>query len=122
MRPAPLVRVPGVDAVYLKKALDIGAHGVLIPSVNTPEEARQAVSFSRYPHYGVRGVSGMTRCAGFGKKLDERLELAHEITLLIAQIETKSGLKNVDSIAAVEGIDILFVGPMDLLVSLGIAR
>ena len=111
-----------MDAVYLKKALDIGAHEVLIPSVNTPEEARQAVSFSRYPPYGVRRVSGMTRCAGFGKKLDERLELAHEITLLIAQIETKSGLKNVDSIAAVEGIDILFVGPMDLLVSLGIAR
>ena len=111
-----------MDAVYLKKALDIGAHGVLIPSVNTPEEARQAVSFSRYPPYGVRGVSGMTRCAGFGKKLDERLELAHEITLLIAQIETKSGLKNVDSIAAVEGIDMLFVGPMDLWVSLGIAR
>ena len=64
----------------------------------------------------------MTRCARFGKKLDERLESAHENTLIIAQIETKSGLENVDAIAAVDGIDLLFVGPMDLSVSLGIAR
>ncbi|MGK0240261.1 MAG: 4-hydroxy-2-oxoheptanedioate aldolase [Candidatus Pelagisphaera sp.] len=121
-RTAPLVRVPGLDSVYFKRALDLGAHGVMIPSVNTAEEAREAVSFSRYPPYGVRGVSGMTRCAGFGKKLDERLQSAHENTLIIAQIETKSGLENVESIAAVEGIDMLFVGPMDLSVSLGIAR
>ena len=117
----PIVRLPGLDPVYFKKALDLGAHGVMLPSLNTAEEAAQAVSFSRYPPHGVRGVAGMNRCAHFGKKLVERLETAHENTLVAIQIETKEALENVDAIAAVDGVDVLFVGPMDLTVSLGIA-
>ena len=118
----PIVRLPGLDPVYFKKALDLGAHGVMLPSLNTAEEAAQAVSFSRYPPHGVRGVAGMNRCAHFGQKLEERLETAHENTLVAIQIETKDAVENVDAIAAVEGVDVLFVGPMDLSVSLGIPR
>lgn len=121
-RTGPIVRLPGLDPVYFKKALDLGAHGVMLPSLNTAGEAKQAVSFSRYPPHGVRGVAGMNRSAHFGKKLGERLETAHENTLVCIQIETKEALANVDAIAAVDGVDVLFVGPMDLSVSLGIAR
>ena len=116
---SPIVRLPGLDPVYFKKALDMGAHGVMIPNVNTVEEAEKAVSFSRFPPFGSRGVASMNRDAQFGKVFDEKLKSGHEDTLVIVQIESLEGVENVDRIAAVEGIDVLFVGPLDLSVNLG---
>ncbi len=119
---SPIVRVPGLDPAAFKKVLDSGAHGVMVPNVNTAEEAAQAVSYSRYPPHGVRGVSGMNRSAYFGKKLDKRIRSAHENTLVIVQVESPDAVKNADEIAAVDGVDALFIGPLDLSVSLGIPR
>lgn len=119
---APVVRIPSLLPDYFKRALDLGAHGVMIPNVNTAEEARSAVSFSRYPPHGTRGVALMNRSSHYGGKFVERLESAHENTLIIAQIESPQAIENVDTIAAVDGIDVLFVGPMDLSICMGIPR
>ncbi len=119
---APIVRIPSIQADYFKRALDLGAHGLMVPNVNTVEEARSAVSFSRYPPHGTRGVALMNRSAHYGTKFTERLESAHENTLIIAQIESPMAIENVDAIAAVDGIDVLFVGPMDLSFCMGIPR
>ena len=116
---SPIVRLPGLDIVYFKKALDMGAHGVMIPNVNTVEEAERAVSFSRFPPLGSRGVASMNRGAHFGRIFDEKLKSAHQDTVVIVQIESPEGVENVDRIAAIEGIDVLFVGPLDLSVNLG---
>lgn len=119
---APVVRLPSIQADYFKRALDLGAHGLMVPNVNTVEEARSVVSFSRYPPHGTRGAALMNRSAHYGAKFAERLESAHENTLIIAQIESPKAIENVDEIAAVDGIDVLFVGPMDLSICMGIPR
>lgn len=119
---APVIRIPSNNPDYFKRALDLGAHGIMIPNVNTAEEAQAAVSYSRYPPHGSRGVSILNRGAQFGAKFMERLETSHENVLVIAQIESPTALENVNDIADVDGVDVLFIGPMDLTVSLGIAR
>jgi len=119
---APIVRIPSIQADYFKRALDLGAHGLMVPNVNTVEEARSIVSFSRYPPHGTRGVALMNRSTQYGTKSTERLESAHENTLIIAQIESPTAIENVDAIAAVDGVDVLFVGPMDLSICMGIPR
>ncbi|MDE0769420.1 MAG: aldolase/citrate lyase family protein [Opitutaceae bacterium] len=119
---APIVRLPGLDPVCFKRALDLGAHGVMIPNLNTADEARKAVSYSRFPPHGVRGVASMNRGAHYGAKFAERLETGHENTFVVVQIESPTAVENVDEIAAVDGVDALFVGPMDLSVSMGIPR
>ena len=119
---APIVRLPGLDPASFKRALDLGAHGVMIPNVNTADEARKAVSFSRYPPHGVRGVASMNRSAHYGAKFLERLETGFENTFVVVQIESPAAVENVDEIAAVDGVDALFVGPLDLSVSMGMAR
>lgn len=117
---APIVRLPSVQLDYFKRALDLGAHGLMLPNVNTVEEAQAAVSYSRYPPHGTRGVALMNRSTQYGAKAEERLETAHENTLILAQIESPQAVENVDAIAAVDGVDVLFVGPMDLSVTMGI--
>ncbi len=119
---APIVRLPSIQPDYFKRALDLGAHGLMLPNLNTAEQARAAVTYSRFPPHGTRGVSSMNRGARYGTKLDERLDTAHENTLIIAQIESPMAVDNVDEIAAIDGIDVLFVGPMDLSVCMGIRR
>ncbi len=119
---APVVRVSSLNADYFKRALDLGVHGIMIPNISDAEEARAAVSYSRYPPHGTRGVAIMNRSARYGAKFAERLESAHENTLIVAQIESPTAIENVDAIAAVDGVDVLFIGPMDLSVSLGIPR
>src|SRR5229473_8087613 len=113
-----VVRVPWNDMVTIKRVLDIGAQSLLIPYVSTAEEAGAAVSYTRYPPKGVRGVAGTTRATRFGRVKDYA-KRAHEEICVLVQVETQQGLDNIEAIAAVEGVDGVFIGPADLHASLG---
>jgi len=113
-----IVRVPWLDVVLFKRYLDIGAQTLLIPFVETPEQAAEAVSFSRYPAAGVRGVATCHRANRYGR-VDRYLETAAEEICLVVQVETRLGLDNLEAIAAVDGVDAIFIGPSDLSASLG---
>lgn len=118
-----LMRVPANDPVYIKRALDIGVEGVMVPMVDTPEQARAAVAACRYPPSGTRGcASPIVRAAGYGLREAEYVDAINDNLLIICQIETQVGIDNAEAIAAVEGVDMLFVGPMDLAASLGYMR
>lgn len=119
---APIVRLPSIENIYFKRALDLGAWGLMLPNVNTAEEAKNAVAYSRYPPRGTRGVSSVNRGARYGTQFDEQLENAHLSTLIIAQIESPLALENLEEIANVDGIDALFVGPADLSVTMEIPK
>jgi 4-hydroxy-2-oxoheptanedioate aldolase len=114
----PVVRVPWNDMVTIKRVLDIGAQSLLIPYVSTKEEAASAVSFTRYPPAGVRGVAGTTRATRFGRVRDYA-QRAHDELCLLVQVETQAALDNLEAICAVEGVDGVFIGPADLHASLG---
>jgi 4-hydroxy-2-oxoheptanedioate aldolase len=114
----PIVRVPWNDMVWVKRVLDIGAQTLLVPYVSTEEEARNAVAYTRYPPRGLRGVAGTTRATRFGRIRDYARH-AHEETCLLVQVETRAALDSIEAIAAVEGVDGIFIGPADLHASLG---
>jgi len=114
----PIVRVAGNDPALIKLALDRGAMGVIVPLVSSPEEARRAVLASRYPPEGIRGVAG-TRASRYGLELAEYFAAWNREALVICQVETLPGLEQAEEIAAVEGVDVLFVGPNDLSASVG---
>ena len=116
----PLVRIAWNDPVRFKRVLDAGAHGVMVPYVSTPAEAAAAVGAMRYPPRGLRGVAKLTRSTGFGLTFDDYFAHAHEWLVTLTQIETAEGVANAPAIAAIDGVDVLFVGPMDLTTSLGI--
>lgn len=116
---ASIVRVPSVDASVFKRILDLGAHGLMIPQVATVEQARRCVEFARVPPLGSRGAAQTTRASGYGVHYDQYLREANGSIILIAQIESRLGVANADAIAAVDGIDALFVGPTDLGIDLG---
>jgi len=118
--PVPLIRVPWNDPVALKRVLDIGAGGVMIPAVDGADEAKAAVAACRYPPLGTRGMAaGVVRASGYGAAWREYAHRAHERLLLMCQIESAEGVGNAEAIAAIEGVDLLFVGPFDLSASLG---
>ena len=114
----PVVRVPWNDMVTIKRYLDIGAQSILIPYVQSEEEARNAVAYTRYPPEGLRGVAGTTRATRFGRVKDYARR-AHEEMCVLVQIENRAGLESLERIAAVEGVDGVFIGPADLHASLG---
>jgi 4-hydroxy-2-oxoheptanedioate aldolase len=114
----PVVRVPWNDMVTIKRVLDIGAQSLLIPYVSTAEEARAAVSYTRYPPAGARGVAGTTRATRFGRVKDYA-KRAHEEICVLVQVETQGALDNIEAICAVDGVDGVFIGPADLHASLG---
>lgn len=114
----PVVRVPWNDMVTIKRVLDIGAQSLLVPYVSTRAEAESAVSYTRYPPGGVRGVAGTTRATRFGRVKDYATR-AHEEICLLVQVETQAALDNVEAICAVDGVDGVFIGPADLHASLG---
>ena len=114
----PVVRVPWNDMVTIKRTLDIGAQSLLIPYVSTADEARAAVSYTRYPPAGVRGVAGTTRATRFGR-IKDYARRAHEEICLLVQVETQGALDNIEAICAIEGVDGVFVGPADLHASFG---
>lgn len=115
---ACLVRVAGLDPQLIKKALDIGANAVMVPQVNTAEEARLAVQYAKYPPQGSRGISPLWTFY-MDVPWDDYLPAANEETCIVVQVETPQGIENLDAIAAVEGVDVVFAGPMDLSASLG---
>ncbi len=116
---AGLVRVGEVDPYLVKQALDAGAQGVLAPLVNTEAEALALVSFAKYPPQGVRGIASAA-ASRYGRELSAYLRNANQETLVGVQIETREALANVEAIAGVEGVDLLFVGPQDLTLNLGL--
>ncbi|MDR3514411.1 MAG: HpcH/HpaI aldolase/citrate lyase family protein [Azospirillaceae bacterium] len=114
----PVVRIPWNDTVDIKRYLDIGVQTLLIPSIESADEARAAVAATRYPPKGVRGYSAAPRASLYGRVKDYPQICEAEICVLL-QIETRKGLEHLEEIAAVEGVDGLFVGPGDLSASLG---
>jgi 4-hydroxy-2-oxoheptanedioate aldolase len=114
----PIVRPAWNDMVLAKRYLDVGAQTLLVPYVQTVEEARAAVAYTRYPPAGVRGVGGTTRATRFGRVADYFAKASEEICVLV-QVETRLGLDNLDAIAAVDGVDGVFIGPSDLAAGLG---
>jgi 4-hydroxy-2-oxoheptanedioate aldolase len=116
----PIVRIAANETVRFKRVLDAGAHGVMVPYINTAAEAQAAVTAMNYPPRGIRGVAKFNRGAGFGHTFEEYYTHAHEWLILLAQVETAESVANIDAIAAVPGVDVLFVGPNDLTYNLGI--
>jgi 2-dehydro-3-deoxyglucarate aldolase len=115
---APVVRPPWNDTVVIKRLLDAGFYNFLIPFVESAEEAQQAVAATRYPPAGVRGVSVAQRHNRYGT-VPDYLTAVNESIAVMVQIESARGLAAVDSIAAVDGVDGIFVGPSDLAAALG---
>jgi 2-dehydro-3-deoxyglucarate aldolase len=115
---AVLVRVPKNEEVYIKHSLDAGADGVIVPMINSAEDAHKAVAHSYYPPFGTRGV-GLSRAQGFGKKFNEYKDWSNENLIVIAQIEHKDAIENLEEIAEVKGIDAMMIGPYDLSASMG---
>jgi len=113
---SPLVRIPANQDWMVKRVLDAGAHGVMVPLLETAEEARQLVRNAKFPPRGRRGFGSPFPMQTFKdvNSAGQYLQEANDALLTIVQIETKQALANVDEIAAVDGIDCLFVGPFDL--------
>ena len=113
----PVVRIPNHDASLIKRYLDIGAHNLLVPMVDSAAQATAIVETSRYPGAGIRGVgAGLARASRWSLQGDY-LQTANASVRLIAQIETESGLENLDAIMAVAGVDAVFFGPADIAAS-----
>jgi 4-hydroxy-2-oxoheptanedioate aldolase len=118
----PIVRIAWNEAPRFKRVLDLGAAGVVVPYVTTVEEARAAVAAMRYPPQGIRGAASIHRAARFGRDWAEYMATANDNLLTVLQIESEPALKAADGIAAVDGVDVLFVGPLDLSINLGIPQ
>lgn len=114
----PVFRVPWNEPVIIKRALDAGARSLLIPFVQNAEEAHNAVSAARYPPLGIRGVAVVPRANDYGRVRTYHRN-AHLNTCILVQIETRSALREIEAIAAVDGIDGLFIGPSDLAADFG---
>ena len=117
----PMVRVPATEYHLLARPLDVGAMGLMVPMVETAEQAQLIVDSAKYPPMGRRGAAfGVAHDDYSGGDIMEKMRSANDEILLLAQIETARGLENVDQIAAVEGIDVVWIGHFDLTNSLGI--
>jgi 4-hydroxy-2-oxoheptanedioate aldolase len=119
-RAAALVRPQSGERLRIGRALDLGAHGIMVPRIDTPEQAREAISFMRYPPDGTRGLALSTRGAGLGEIGHTQIQAINRRILGIIQIESRSAVDHAAEIAAIDGVDVLFVGPTDLSHSLGI--
>jgi len=115
----PLVRLPDQNPMLIKRVMDAGAAGVLIPNVKTEEEAKAAIAAVKYPPIGTRGV-GLARAQGYGLNFKEYKEWVNENSIVIVQIEHVLGVENLKKILAVPGIDGIIIGPYDLSASIGI--
>jgi 4-hydroxy-2-oxoheptanedioate aldolase len=115
---APVVRPVWNDGVVFKKLLDVGVQNLLVPFVQTAEEARRAVAATRYPPHGVRGVAVATRANQYGRVKDY-FQRVHDELCIHVQLETGAALSRLEEIAAVDGVDGLFIGPSDLAADLG---
>jgi 4-hydroxy-2-oxoheptanedioate aldolase len=114
----PVVRPPWNDFVVIKRLLDAGVQTLLIPTIQSAEEAKRAVAATRYPPAGIRGFASTSRSSRFGRITDYHRRCETELCLLL-QIETAAGLDNLEEISNVEGVDGIFIGPGDLSAALG---
>ena len=114
-----LVRLVWNDMVLVKRMLDAGAQSIMLPYVQNAEEARLAVSYARYPPGGVRGVAGLHRASRWGNVRNYLKEADSEIMVTV-QLETLGAIEKIEQIAAVDGLDGLFIGPADLSASMGL--
>jgi len=116
---APVIRPVIGDTALIKQLLDIGAQTLMVPMVETAEQARQLVRAMRYPPHGIRGVGGGLARATRWDGVPDYLATAHEELCLIVQVESRLGVENVAAIAAVDGVHAVFIGPADLSIGLG---
>lgn len=117
----PMARVPANQYHYISRALDVGCMGVMAPMVGSAEEAQFIVSCTRYPPQGRRGAAfGFAHDDYQGGSVADKISVAHERTLVMCLIETEQGIRNIDAIAAVPGVDVLWLGHFDLTNFLGI--
>ena len=117
----PFVRIPTLNYDYVAHVLDVGASGVIVPQVATREQAENAVRFAKYPPHGVRGASfAMAHDDYQGGDLKKKMAHANEQSLVCLQIESVEGVNNVEAIAAVQDVDVLWIGQFDLTTSMGI--
>jgi 4-hydroxy-2-oxoheptanedioate aldolase len=117
---AALVRAQSGERLRIGRALDLGAHGIMVPRVDLPEQAREAISFMRYAPDGARGLALSTRGAGLGALGHADVRAINQRILGIIQVESPSAVEHAAEIAALDGVDVLFVGPTDLSHSLGV--
>lgn len=115
----PLARAPWNDIVAIKQILDCGVMGILVPYVSTREEAERAVRACKYPPQGIRGIAGSPRASGFSMDGKRYLENANEQIMIMIQVETSLAVENIEELVAVEGVDGIFIGPMDLSCNMG---
>ena len=115
---ACVVRVPEASEVPIKKALDLGAAGIIVPQVNTAEQAADVVRFARYAPEGARGV-GLARAHGYGMRFKEYVESANAEIAVVVQAEHARAVDNIEAIVRVPGVDAVLLGPYDLAASLG---
>ena len=113
-----IVRVQWNDMVLIKRVLDVGAQTILVPYVQTEDEAAKAVAYTRFPPDGLRGVASSTRAAGYGRVKDYLNKANDEICVLV-QAETVKSLENLEAICKVDGVDGVFIGPNDLAADMG---
>ena len=116
---APITRIAWNEMPRFKQALDLGSAGIMIPYIETASDAARAVSYMQYPPAGLRGVASSPRATGYATDFNKYFAEANHNLLTVTQIETARAVQNIGEIAAVEGVDVLFVGPMDLSISVG---
>jgi len=117
-----IVRIAWNEAPRFKRVLDLGAAGIMVPYVTSAREAEQAAASMRYPPQGMRGVARFNRACGFGQDFDTYFEQANDNLLTVVQIETKESVDRAEEIAAAAGVDVLFIGPLDLSVNMNMAQ
>jgi len=115
----PMVRIPENDTLWIRRVLDAGGGGVIVPMVNTAEQAERAVAAAKYPPEGVRGF-GFCRANAYGADFEEYTARANADTIVVAQVEHIESVENIDAILEVEGLDGIFIGPYDLSGSMNI--
>ena len=117
--PTPcLIRVPSDETIWLKKALDIGAAGVIVPQVHTADQAREIISHCKYTPDGKRGI-GIGRAHKYGIDFDRYIKYANQETAVVLQAESSEAVDNINDIVKLKGIDAILIGPYDLSASLG---
>lgn len=116
---AGIVRLPAIDGAAFKRVLDLGPAGLMVPDVRTAAAAGEMVRLARIPPLGVRGIAQSSRASGYGADYERYRAEANASLLLVAQIESREGVANASAIAAIDGIDVLFVGPLDLSTDMG---
>jgi 4-hydroxy-2-oxoheptanedioate aldolase len=116
-----IVRIAWNEIPRFKRVLDLGACGIMVPYVTSAREAEQAASAMRYPPQGIRGVAKFNRACGYGQNFAAYFKQANDNLLTVVQIETKEAVERAEDIAAVNGVDVLFIGPLDLSVNMNMA-